>query len=179
METPKPAQQLVRQYLMIGRMIWGALVLASAVYAYVAYTLSASKEIPPDQSPGDLMFQTLVLLSFIMAIGSVVAKNWILSRQGVEEPNHVKMMTEEQKQVVAGASPEVRGFILSYSQWLVAHIVALALAESVIIFGLVWAMVSGRFGEFVPFWVGGVLLMIWHFPRPGNPSRKPRERRRH
>ncbi|MCB0365104.1 MAG: hypothetical protein H6624_10295 [Bdellovibrionaceae bacterium] len=179
MDTPKTAQQLVRQYLMIGRIIWGALVLASGVYAYVAYIMSAQKELSADQGPGDVFFQILVLLSVGMAISSILAKNWMLSRPVGGEPNHVKVMSDDQQRAIAEADPQTKAFILAYSQWLVAHIVALALAESVIIFGLVWSMVSGRFSEFMPFWLGGVLLMAWHFPRLRVGSGRRSDRRRY
>lgn len=157
--------QLIRQYLGISRIVWFALVVGSIVYAYLAYHFSSGENANSDQGPAGLIVNVLSALAVVAAMASIVVKNWLLNRPGKSGISHVSSLSSEDQQAVQEAPEELRRFIEFYPRWLTAYIVALAFSEAVILFGLVLSMVTHRFSDFVPFWVGGLLLLVWHIPR--------------
>jgi hypothetical protein len=177
MNSSNTAHRLGRQYLLVGRLSWGALVASTCVYAFVAHSVLGA--VGPVTDLGREGSITAILAGAALAVAalSVFARNWFLNRPTPVEPGHLKQLNDQQRQELVTAPTELRQFIFAYPNWLVAHIVALALSEAVVIFGLVVVSTTGEFGRFLPFWLGGLVLMGWHFPRvqtSGGPQRPTR-----
>ncbi|MCC7405913.1 MAG: hypothetical protein IT288_16075 [Bdellovibrionales bacterium] len=177
MNSHNIAQRLARQYLLIGRMIWGVLVVSTGVYAFVAHSVLGTVGPVTDFGREGSLTTVLTVAALVVAILSIFVRNLFLNRPLPVAPGHLKGLNDQQRQELSAAPIDLRNFVFSYPNWLVAHIVALALSESVVIFGLVAVSTTGEFGQFVPFWLGSLVLMGWHFPRPGSSTGSQRASR--
>ena len=126
------------------RVLWWALVVSLLVYAVVAHVASPE----PDSEPPALvpiLFWVFAATSLGFAVGTLVYR-----RRALVEPIQASRLDTGTPEGLARAFP--------------AFVINLVISESVGIYGLVLAFLSGRPAYWLPFISGALVLMFLHRP---------------
>lgn len=126
----------IGRLLALGRLIWGAVLLSIIVISGIAFIKSNNASISPEAQ-----------LAPLAIFGPIAA---ILGGLSIVIPMIVRRS-------LAGKP--------TTSNSLVPLVLGPALTEPVVILGFFRVLQGAPIGEFYPFLVGAVLLMLFHFPR--------------
>jgi hypothetical protein len=133
------------------RIIWWSLVVANLIYAVVAHVVAPERSEVADSSANTLLVP-LALTALATAVGTI-----ILRRRALVGPIQAGVLDPA---TPAGREKAYTPFILS-----------LVLSQSVGIYGLVLAFVSGNGTYSLPFIIGSLALLYVH--RPTAPELEP------
>lgn len=151
---------LSRTSLATPRIVWGALLASTCVYAFVLFQLSTgswgTSEAAP---PSDLPAEWLAAIGLLMAPAAFVVRKSILGSLALGAP-------EATNEKDVASDEELMGALgTALPKYFTGMIIGLALSESVAVFGLVAAFLSQDPTLFLPGWALAALLMVLQFPR--------------
>jgi len=150
------------------RILWGALLASTGIYLVILQTL----ELAPGE-PDPMMLPALAIAGAFSAITSIAwpayaqrqaAASATFEIEEVPDPNAQGMFRDQVPTLRRFADPDAvvsKGMALFFTP----YILAMALAESVAIYGFVLGFLGFDLVTIIPFWVVAWALMLVRFPR--------------
>lgn len=128
------------------QIIWGALLVSLGMYAGISYVVA--KPVAPADLPAPV--PTMQMLFAMLSLGSLTVA-YLLPRKLLQKAIGKEDPATLQIEKLVG---------LAFTPW----ILRMALTESVGIYGLMLAMVSGQPSNGLPFLIMSALVMLTHMP---------------
>ncbi len=178
-------EQLLKKRFITIYSIWGAMLLSIFVYAGVCFkAVEVQSDIPASNLMdcfSNPMTQVLVLVSVVIGFLHFFIPQFILkaqltaTRRQIDLLSHMEVFkglrgnavwSEQDLQMAKSLSQEELFCLAMLPKWTICFILSLALAESIVVFGLVLSFVFHSFAIVLPFASAGVFLFLLRFPRP-------------
>lgn len=138
-------QARLREKNLVPMVLWAAMLMSVFIYVGVSY-LTKQQEIQVIEPMVRWVFAFVALTS---AIGSLAVSQILMS------PSKLRETLKQEARIDS-----------LMAKYLTTFILRLALSESVAIFGLVLAMMTGDFGEILPFAGASIVLIGLSYPSP-------------
>lgn len=124
------------------RIVHGALLAAAFLYVYLAETLKA------DSYPRPI---SLIYVAIAAVAGAVIVISFVL---------RIRMVNSSEERLRLDASDAA-----ALARWRAGNIASIALAESIVLYGLVLRFVGATTGQVVPFYLAGIAMLLLFTPR--------------
>ena len=145
--------------LLTHRIIWGALLASTCIYAFVLFSLHQGEWAAADPPPPSDLPTILAGMGLVTAPLVFVVRRKTLGSVALGPPD----VTNETE--VASDEALDRALQTALSKYTTATVIGLAFADTAAVFGLVGAFQAQDPTLFLPGWVLAALLMAVQFPR--------------
>lgn len=152
-------RELAAKHLFVPNVIWGAFLAAPLLYVYVAYNVSPTEG---DRELDDLLFLVLTAFSSVSAAAAIALPRAALTDKKLR--GHARSLEFESRQDDASSAEERRVSALAQI-WFTPWLIAVALAEAVVIYGLVLAFMADRPVLILPYAATTILVLVFKKPR--------------
>ena len=141
------------------RIVWGALLYSTCVYAFVLLKLSGGEWATMDPPPESDLPTILASLGLVIAPLVLALRKALLGAVALAAPDSINETRVADDAELNGA------LVVAMRQYQTGLIAGLAAAESIVVLGMVGAWLARDPTLFFPGWGLGALLMAMQFPR--------------
>ncbi len=126
------------------RIVHGAMLFAAVLYVYIAEKLKPVAV----AAPNSILYAAITCVAIaLIGVAFFFRKRYVSDAE------------EKLRQPTTNTNPD------TLRRWRAGHLVCFAFGESVVLYGLVLRLLGSATRQVVPFYVVGILLLIWFTPR--------------